>query len=169
MDARSGSAPGRLDLLGGVADYSGALVLEIPTRLETTVVAQPFDAFTVGPVTVSVTELAELARLPYAQIRDTLQTTPKWTHYVVGVALVLVRHGVIDAPGVQLAVASEVPQSVGVSSSAALEVATRRVRLVRTSSIRCSSPRSARRRRTTWSARRAGSWTRSRWPSGSLG
>ena len=33
LDAR-GSAPGRLDLLGGVADYSGALVLEIPTRLD---------------------------------------------------------------------------------------------------------------------------------------
>jgi L-arabinokinase len=44
----------------------------------------------------------------------------------VGVALVLVRHGVIDAPGVQLAVSSDVPQSVGVSSSAALEVATAR-------------------------------------------
>jgi len=126
VEARSGSAPGRLDLLGGVADYSGALVLEIPTRLETTVVAEPFDAFTVGPVTVSVAELAELARLPYAQIRDALQTTPKWTHYVMGVALVLVRYGVIEPPCVELTVSSEVPQSVSVSSSAALEVATAR-------------------------------------------
>ena len=29
MSSRTGSAPGRLDLLGGVADYSGARVLEV--------------------------------------------------------------------------------------------------------------------------------------------
>ena len=55
-----------------------------------------------------------------------LTTHPRWTHYVIGVALVLVRHGVIEAPRVHLSVSSEVPQSVGVSSSAALEVATAR-------------------------------------------
>ena len=48
-----GSAPGRLDLLGGVADYSGALVLEMPTRQRTEVVAHPADALVVGPVTFS--------------------------------------------------------------------------------------------------------------------
>ena len=39
MSCCRGSAPGRLDLLGGVADYSGALVLEMPTRQSTEVVA----------------------------------------------------------------------------------------------------------------------------------
>ncbi len=38
----------------------------------------------------------------------------------------LVRHGVIDPPRTRLTVSSDVPQSVGVSSSAALEVATAR-------------------------------------------
>jgi galactokinase len=32
MNSNTGSAPGRLDLLGGVADYSGALVLAVSTR-----------------------------------------------------------------------------------------------------------------------------------------
>ena len=50
MTSTVGSAPGRLDLLGGVADYSGALVLEVATRLTTTVVAEPADTFVVGPV-----------------------------------------------------------------------------------------------------------------------
>ena len=49
MSTVRGSAPGRLDLLGGVADYSGALVLETPTRLVTTVIAEPADALIVGP------------------------------------------------------------------------------------------------------------------------
>ena len=125
MTSITGSAPGRLDLLGGVADYSGALVLEVPTRRTTTVVAEPADALSVGPVQLSAEEIAAMSQLPYSAMRDALAPRPRWTHYVVGVALVLVRHGVIEPPKVRLSVSSEVPQSVGVSSSAALEVATR--------------------------------------------
>src|SRR5690242_9207639 len=33
-------APGRLDLMGGIADYSGALVLQLPLALATRVAAQ---------------------------------------------------------------------------------------------------------------------------------
>ena len=62
MSSGRGRAPGRLDLMGGVADYSGALVLEIPTRQGTEVVAEPDDALVVGPVTIPVDELERLAR-----------------------------------------------------------------------------------------------------------
>ncbi|HEY7699862.1 MAG TPA: galactokinase family protein, partial [Vicinamibacteria bacterium] len=34
-------APGRLDVMGGIADYSGSLVLELPIREETRVALQP--------------------------------------------------------------------------------------------------------------------------------
>src|SRR5947208_2321802 len=34
-------APGRLDLMGGIADYSGSLVLELPLAVATFVAAQP--------------------------------------------------------------------------------------------------------------------------------
>ncbi len=121
-----GRAPGRLDLLGGVADYSGALVLEMATRRGTEVVASPDDAFVVGPVTISTGELAELAALTFEEVRRELARWPRWTHYVVGVALVLVRHGAIEPPRVRLDISSDLPASVGVASSAALEVATAR-------------------------------------------
>jgi L-arabinokinase len=126
MNSHTGSAPGRLDLLGGVADYAGALVLEVPTRLTTTVLAEPADAFVVGTVRLTVDEIEQLARLPYPDVRAALAPHPRWTHYLIGVALVLVRHHAIEHPRVELSVSSEVPQSVGVSSSAALEVATAR-------------------------------------------
>jgi L-arabinokinase len=126
MKARQGWASGRLDLLGGVADYSGALVLEAPTTLGTTVFAEPAAALVVGDVALSPGEVADLAPRPYAEIRDALTAFPRWTHYVVGVALVLVRHGVIEPPTAHLTVTADLPQSVGVSSSASLEVATAR-------------------------------------------
>lgn len=124
-----GRAPGRLDLLGGVADYSGALVLEQPLRVVTTVTAEPAGAFTVGPVALTGTELVDLAAAADAEVRAALVEAPKWTRYVVGVAVVLLRRGWIVPPLVRLVIDSEVPQSVGVSSSAALEVATARALL----------------------------------------
>ena len=126
MVSRTGSAPGRLDLLGGVADYSGALVLEMPTRQSIEVVAEPGTGLAVGPAALSVTETARLASLEYAAVRRALAGLPRWTHYVLGVAVVLVRHGVIRPPHAQLRISSDLPQSVGVASSAALEVATAR-------------------------------------------
>jgi galactokinase len=110
--------------MGGVADYSGALVLEIPTRQGTEVVAEPDDALVVGPVTIPVDELERLAAMPYPSIRRAWAEYPRWTHYVLGVALVLVRHRVIQAARARLVVSSDLPASVGVASSAALEVAT---------------------------------------------
>lgn len=122
----SGSAPGRLDLLGGVADYSGALVLELPTRCSTTVRSEPADCLQVGEVTFAAAEITRLAALPYPEVRAALADLPRSALYPIGVALVLVRHGVIEPPLAHLTVTSDVPQSVGVSSSAALEVATAR-------------------------------------------
>ena len=121
-----GSAPGRLDLLGGVADYSGALVLEMPTRQGTEVIVYPDKAFVVGPAAFSTARLEQLAGLPYAEVRQQLAALPRWTHYVIGVAIVLIRHGAIDPPRGRLEIASDLPASVGAASSAALEVATAR-------------------------------------------
>jgi L-arabinokinase len=126
MTCRAAEASGRLDLLGGVADYSGALVLEVATHVTTTVTAEPDDALVVSPVQLAVDDLRQLSTQPYPDVRAALSPHPRWTHYVIGVALVLVRHGVIEPPRVRLSVTSDVPTSVGVSSSAALEVATAR-------------------------------------------
>jgi L-arabinokinase len=109
-----------------VADYSGALVLEVPTHRSTEVVAEPADALVVGPAELSRAEVERLATLPYPALRRALVELPRWTLYPIGVALVLVRHGVIEPPRTRLVVTSDLPQSVGVASSAALEVATAR-------------------------------------------
>ena len=129
VDVTSGWASGRLDLLGGVADYSGALVLEVPTQAGTTVTAETSgsaDALVIGDTILTDRELRTLVALPYPEVRDAIADLPRWTHYLVGVALVLLRHGVIEVPRVRLTVTSDLPQSVGLSSSAAVEVATAR-------------------------------------------
>jgi L-arabinokinase len=109
-----------------VADYSGARVLEVATHLTTTVTAAPHDALMIGPVRLAPSDLSKLAALSYEEVRAAIAAWPRWTHYLLGVALVLVRYGVIAPPRAALAIDSDVPTSVGVSSSAALEVATAR-------------------------------------------
>ena len=101
-------------------------MLEMPTRQRTEVVARRDVAFVVGPATFSRSVFARLARLSYENIRRELAGCPRWTYYVIGVAIVLVRHGVIDPPTARLEITSDLPRSVGVASSAALEVATAR-------------------------------------------
>jgi galactokinase len=121
-----GRAPGRLDLLGGVADYAGALVLEVPTHQAVEVVVTPADALVVGPVTLARREVEALAREPFDAIRTAVAAWPRWTRYVIGVALVLLRHELIEVPVGRVEIRSDLPASVGVASSAALEVATAR-------------------------------------------
>ncbi len=120
------SAPGRLDLLGGVADYSGVLVLEVATQARTTVTTEPADAFEVGEVILTPEDLRALAGAANSSVRTTLAGVPTWTRYPIGVAVVLVRHGVLEPPRVRITVESDVPIAMGASSSVALEVATAR-------------------------------------------
>jgi len=134
-------APGRLDVMGGIADYSGSLVLEMPIR-EATFVALQRDAcrnLKIVSLPEDETAAALMFELPLAEFEDAgkpisyeaarayFQRTPAqhWAAYVAGVFLVLMRErGVAFQEGARLLIASSVPQGKGVSSSAALEVAT---------------------------------------------
>jgi L-arabinokinase len=138
-DRRSaGEAPGRLDFLGGVADYSGSLVLQTPTQCTTRVALEPI------PGDVLEFHAADLPtpEVPLAPLRDALKAAaswpemrqilatigaPHWTHYPLGCLLVFARaKDWLPAIGLRFTVDSDVPQSLGVSSSAALEIATLR-------------------------------------------
>jgi L-arabinokinase len=133
-----GEASGRIDLLGGVADYSGSLVLEIPTRAMTRV--EFFPAPVAGfRLCGGVGEAVEVAWDEAARgveekrepewFRALFERTgvPGWARYPLGcVALLGIRKGVRVEPGLEISIRSEVPISMGVSSSAALEVATLR-------------------------------------------
>ena len=126
-------APGRLDLMGGIADYSGSLVLQLPLQVATFVAAQPS---TDGCLTVRT--LAELGRDGDSEVRVPLQSLDalpdgvllaraarrRWAAYLLGALPVLRRErGIHVAGGMRLLVDSTVPLGKGVSSSAALEVA----------------------------------------------
>jgi len=132
-------APGRLDLMGGIADYSGALVLELPLAAATHVAAQrttdgcitvrslAIGAEAGADVTTSLEALAPRGvPLDYVAARALLATEPRrrWAAYVIGALVVLGRErGTPSTRGVRLLVDSTVPLGKGVSSSAALEVA----------------------------------------------
>lgn len=133
-------APGRLDLMGGIADYSGSLVLELPIAEATLVALQKDKTRQLRVVSLMDNEtrvvsfemsLADLERdgepIEYDEARRyfSRDETSHWAAYVAGVFLVLMREfGARFDDGARLLISSRVPEGKGVSSSAALEVGT---------------------------------------------
>lgn len=127
-----GRAPGRLDVMGGIADYSGALVLELPLARATFAVLQGRDAPRMdirslrgGDEHRFSMELGALRRSP-AELAAWFSAHPadRWAAYIVGVAhACMARLPEPAVRGFRLWIESEVPEGKGVSSSAALEVA----------------------------------------------
>lgn len=133
-------APARLDVMGGIADYSGSLVLELPLAAATWVAAQATDEPTItvmsaagaergGPdvVSMALSELTPSAgALDYGEARALFRRDPgrAWMAYAAGALVVLHHvHGRIPLRGAKLFVHSDVPTGKGIASSAALEVA----------------------------------------------
>lgn len=137
-------APGRLDVMGGIADYSGSLVLQMPLAVATFAVVQAVAESAITVVSVPFREADGMDEalqrvIPYNELFP--NTTPlseaaaheilthdqqyAWAAYVVGVLVVLRNeYDVKMSQGLRILISSEVPQGKGVSSSAALEVAT---------------------------------------------
>lgn len=128
-------SPGRLDVMGGIADYSGSLVLEMPIAEATfaavqkcddttiTIISRPQNSTKVFRFEMSLGELdvADYQGIGAAFSRD---SSNHWASYVAGVFYVLKHELDIEfTHGVRLLISSQVPIGKGVSSSAALEVA----------------------------------------------
>ncbi len=125
--------------MGGIADYSGALVLQLPLGRHTTVSVQPqatrrcevrsHRAGAWVEFGIDVGELTNGAlRDPHA-LAAWFADRPadRWAAYVVGVIQYCLQRAPSvggETPGVRISVESTVPEGKGVSSSAALEVAT---------------------------------------------
>jgi len=132
-------APGRLDVMGGIADYSGSLVLEMPLAVATRVALQQSESADISIVSpspddsrsselsISLTELLALASsssLETARAHFARRPRDRWTAYIAGAFIVLAReHGARFSQGATLYVESGVPEGRGIGSSAALEVA----------------------------------------------
>lgn len=133
-------APGRLDIMGGISDYSGSLVLELPLAEATLAAVQRDPGGSIRIVSLGAEEnkraadftmpLADLMRngkpLEYDEARSYLRQDParRWGAYVAGAFLVLMREiGTTFTEGARILIRSSVPEGKAVSSSAALEVA----------------------------------------------
>jgi galactokinase len=146
------SAPGRLDFLGGVGDYSGCMVLQVATAVSTTATASLQPASASAPadeVTLSSAAFGSVS-LPLASLREAVASAPSggalspaalravhtlltelaapaWAFYVYGsLAAFALETGWLPAQGSALTLdfSSTVPLAQGVSSSASVEVAT---------------------------------------------
>jgi len=130
-------APGRLDLMGGIADYSGSLVLQWPIQSAVHVAIQRHSNKTLRVASVPEApnktarlfeiNLDELLGSDYSTLRARFSDEPEnhWAAYVAGAFAVLVREkNAAFSEGADLLIRSAVPEGKGVSSSAALEVAT---------------------------------------------
>jgi galactokinase len=112
-------APGRVEVLGNHTDYNGGYVLSVALDLGVAVAAGRNQAHP-GEVEVRSEAFGETVSFPLERIR---REDGSWSNYVRGVLLELSRAGV-PLQGVRLLVASNLPIGAGVSSSAALELAT---------------------------------------------
>ncbi len=131
-------APGRLDVMGGIADYSGAVVLELPLGCSTWAMVQRqaaprcevasrregrWDRFEMDLAPLITGQLQTPAAL---RAWFTVRNADRWAAYVVGVVQHCLQHA--DPRhrgaelGVRLLIDSTVPEGRGVASSAALEV-----------------------------------------------
>ncbi|XP_051114126.1 L-arabinokinase-like [Andrographis paniculata] len=155
-------APGRLDVMGGIADYSGSLVLQMPIREACHVAVQRSspdkhklwkhaqarqhdkgqDSAAVLQIVSLGSELSNRAPtldmdfselmedshpISYEKAQQYFSQDPsqKWAAYVAGTILVLMTElGVRFSDSISILVFSDVPEGKGVSSSAAIEVAT---------------------------------------------
>ncbi len=131
-------APGRLDLMGGIADYSGSLVLQWPLREATLAAAQATDDGRIRIVSRGADGAPERAfdtaieslfpsgrPLAVDDARAWFAATleRRWAAYAAGALLVLAHETRIAPRGLRLLLRSAVPEGKGVSSSAAVEVA----------------------------------------------
>ncbi|NXD69777.1 GALK1 Galactokinase, partial [Eolophus roseicapillus] len=116
-------APGRVNLIGEHTDYNGGFVLPMALQLGTVVVGSPTKDRTIAILTTSAeADKPHLVQFPApCQGGPLSPRQPRWANYVRGV-IQHYRGGPV--PGFSAVIASDIPLGGGLSSSAALEVAT---------------------------------------------
>lgn len=131
--------PARLDIMGGIADYSGSNVCEGVLGSGIAIALQPRTDRVLRLRTVQVGQrsLPVETRLPldylekgnalgsYDQVRELCQANPlsSWTAYICGSIFTLLKEEGVQLPfGFSLLLLSNVPMNVGIGSSATTKV-----------------------------------------------
>lgn len=113
------SAPGRLELLGNHTDYNNGFILSVALELGVVLAAGRDEA---SPPRLSAWS-AEFNERIDADLEEPMPRAGAWINYPLGVLRELSLTGA-RLPSLNLAVESSLPAGAGVSSSAALELAT---------------------------------------------
>lgn len=137
MDTFIGISHGRMDVMGGIADYSGSLVLEKTIKEKTTV---HFRFRTDGKIIakthsheenepdfcIDYIEFLENGILSLSKAKSLFKSKKgcSWAAYTIGCLLILQKNKGIEITGAEIEIFSTIPEGKGVSSSAALEIAT---------------------------------------------
>lgn len=117
MSDVSAFAPGRVELLGNHTDYNEGLVLSTAIQFGITVVGRSRDD------TKIICTSEEASHKIVVDRKEGLIRQGSWIDYPLGVAEMLARAGAV-AGGFEAHYSSTLPMGAGLSSSAALEVAT---------------------------------------------
>ena len=111
-------APGRVNLIGGHTDYNGGFVLPAALECEIVMAGQRREDREVSVYSDNMKEKAAFA-LDKIEYDDNMQ----WVNYIKGVVFILKGRG-IELDGANIFISGNIPIGAGLSSSAAVEVAT---------------------------------------------
>jgi L-arabinokinase len=136
-------APGRMDVMGGIADYSGSAVLQMPISEACHTAVQKSstgklrivsldcgkDRLPNFEIPLSSLTTSDGSPISYDQANALFKAnkSTSWAAYVAGTLLVLAREKGLkldEVAGLDILLRSGVPEGKGVSSSASVEVAT---------------------------------------------
>lgn len=136
---RVSRAPGRLDVMGGIADYTGSLVCQLPIDRAAAIGIQPRDDRQLNLFSFNLSDLGlpsafqipldALASQPIEAVRREFEKPEnKWAAYLAGCLFILHEQQWIDLNhpqfnGLNVALFSTIPMGAGLASSAAIEVA----------------------------------------------
>ncbi|HEU5167289.1 MAG TPA: hypothetical protein VFU29_17215 [Chitinophagaceae bacterium] len=130
----SATAPGRMDVMGGIADYSGSLLLQMPIKQTTTVNVQKRNdgvfhfrtRVTKKKMNDFILHLSAIKDMSLVEAGKVIKSVVggDWAVYGLGCFLVLANEKGAKISGANVYIESNVPWGKGVSSSAALEIAT---------------------------------------------
>lgn len=112
------SAPGRINLIGEHTDYNNGYVFPVAINRRTVIAASPRND---KRLSIHAHNLTSSVEIPLDDLRPTKEKS--WSNYSKGVAAVLLDNGK-QLGGANLLINSDIPNGAGLSSSAALEMAT---------------------------------------------